>query len=124
MCDPDGANQLQGESLRRLVREVRREFFTRGAEEIGDGYRQVNSARVVTIEVYDRLSIDAQIAIAADLMRANEEVVLRRDAEEVFTRSDTARACIADLICEVVYQELMDDPLVMMENENREALSE
>jgi len=120
--DPDGANQLQGESLQRLVDEVRSEFFARNALDVGPGYEQVNSARVVAIEVYDRLSVDAQVAIAAELVRANEEVLLEREALEIFTTSDSPRSHIADLICEVVYQELMDDPLVLMENETREAL--
>jgi hypothetical protein len=122
MWDPDGANHSRGENLQRLVREVRQEFFARDARESGRGYQQINSTRVVTIEVYDRLSVDAQIAVAEDLMRASDEVLLHRSAEEVFSRSDTPQACIADLICELVYQELMDDPLVIMENEARESL--
>jgi hypothetical protein len=122
MVDPDNASQLHGASLRRFIDEVRREFFARRAREVGDGYQQINSARVVTIEVYDDLSVDAQAAIAADVVRAKDEIVLIRNPEEVFTRSDTPQAYIADLICEVVYQELMDDPSVVMEDESREAL--
>jgi hypothetical protein len=124
MFDPDGANQLRGENLRRLIDEVRHEFFARSAQKIGDGYCQVNSARIVTIEVYVGLSVDAQIAIVTDIMRASDEIVFDRDAEDIFSRSDTPQAHITDLICEVVYQELMDDPQVIMEDESREALSE
>jgi hypothetical protein len=122
MFDPDGANQPRGDNLRRLVNEVRREFFERGAHEVSDGYWLVNSARVVAIEVYDRLSIEAQIRVVVDLMQTNAQYVLSRDTADIFARSDTTQAHIADLICEVVYEELMKDPLVAMENESREAL--
>jgi hypothetical protein len=124
MFDPDNASQLQGASLRRFIDEVRCEFFGRLAREVGHAYQQINSARVVTIEVYDALSVDAQAAIAADVVRAKDEIVVVRNAEDVFARSDTPQAYIADLICEVVYQELMDDPSVAMEDESREALSD
>jgi hypothetical protein len=122
MFDPDNASLLHGASLRSFIDEVRCEFFARRAREVGHGYQQVNSTRVVTIEVYDDLSVDAQAAIAADVVRAKDEIVLIRNAEEVFTSSDTPQAYIADLICEVVYQELMDDPSVVIEDESRKAL--
>jgi hypothetical protein len=122
MFNPDGANQLQGENLRRLVDEVRREFFARGTQGIRDRPRRISSARVVTIEVYDGLSIDAQAAITADALLANDEIILHGDGGDVFACSDTARAFVADLICEIVCQELMNDPLVVMENDSREAM--
>jgi hypothetical protein len=122
MFDPDGINQLRGGNVRRLVEEVRREFFARNAEEFSHGYQLVNSARVVAIEVYDRLSADAQVAIIADLMQADEQYVLQRNTGDIYARADTAQAHITDLVCELVYDQLMDDPLVVMENESREAL--
>jgi hypothetical protein len=115
--DPDGANQLPGESIRRLVNEVRREFFSRG-----EG-RSSDSIQVVAIEVYDGLSVDAQATVATDLLQ-DCDVVLDRNAEEIFAASDTPQAIIVDLICEVVCHELSGDPLVVMENENREAMAD
>jgi hypothetical protein len=123
MFDPSSSS-IEGAHLRRLVDEVRRDFFSRDAMDVGDGYQQVNSARVVTSEVLGQLSIDAQTAIAADLMRAVNETVLQRDADEIFTRADTAQAHITDLICEVVYQELMTDPIVARENKSRETFAD
>lgn len=55
----------------------RRGFVARSACEIGDGYELVNSIRLVTIEIYDRLSAEAQLAIATDLLTASEEVWFR-----------------------------------------------
>lgn len=123
MFDPDGANILHGESLRYLVEEVRTEFFARAYQGSG-GDPEASSARGVTIDVYDRLSIDAQVAITADLVRANEQLVLDGDPTEIFATADTARAYIGDLICEIVHRELMRDPLVAMENENRQTPDE
>jgi hypothetical protein len=118
LFDPDGANQLPGENLRRLINEVRGEFFSRGARQSTD------SAQVVAIEVYDGLSVDAQVAVAADLLKSDYGTVLDRDVEDIFTASDTPQAIITDLICEIVCQELLCDPLVVMENEGREAMSD
>jgi hypothetical protein len=118
MFDPDGPNRLPGENLRHLVDEVRREFFSRGAQQYRD------STRVVAIEVFDGLSVDAQVAIAADLVRADFGMVLDRDVEDIFKASDTPQAIVVDLVCEIVCQELFNDPIVVMENEHREALSE
>jgi hypothetical protein len=120
----DAGNQIQGDSLRRLVGEVYREFFDRATRSISGGCLQVNSIRVAAVETYSRLSIDAQVAVVADLMRSTDEIVLERSAIDIFDRSDTPHAHITDLICEVVCQELMNDPVVAMENESREALHE
>lgn len=123
MFNPDRANHLQGKNLRRLIEEVRKEFFARSAGEIDDdGDGQVNFLRVVIIEVYADLSTDARIAVLADVMRATEEIVFDRGAKDIYSRSDTLQAHITDFICEIVYQELMNDPAVMIESENREAL--
>jgi uncharacterized membrane protein len=123
--DPDGVNQVQGENLRRLIEEVRRVFFMRSASrQIGETCSHINSISVVAIEVYEALSTDARLAIVADVMRAAEDVVLERDSEEIVSCSDTARSFIADLLCEIVYQDLMNDPLVMAEEESRQALTE
>ncbi len=124
MFDPDSANHLKGSNVRCLLEEIRIEFFARGAHEVGDGYRQINSARLVTIDVYDRLSIHAQVAILADLVRDNEQLVPEREAAEIFATADTVRAYVGDLVCEVVHAELMRDPLVAMEDESRETLHE
>jgi hypothetical protein len=122
MFNPDGANQLQGENLRRLVNEVRREFFARSAQGIRDRPRRINSARIVATEVYDGLSINAQAAITADVLLANEQIVLERDGVDIVSCADTARSFVADVVCEIVYQELMNDPVVVMEDESREAM--
>lgn len=122
MFNPDDANQLQGENLRCLIEEVRREFFARSAQGVEDKPRRDSSARVVSIEVYDGLSINAQVAITADVLLANEEIVLERDGDDIVSCADTARSFIADVVCEIVFQELMNDPLVAMENDSREAM--
>ncbi len=125
MFDPDAVHEFQGESLRRLVEEVRRVFFSRSAARtISESCRHINSISVVANEVYEGLSIDAQVAIAVDVMRASEDIVLERDSEDIVSSSDTARSFVADLICEIVYQELMNDPLVVAEEESRQALCE
>jgi hypothetical protein len=122
--NPDGPNQLQGEHLRRLVQEARNEFFLRSPRKVGGGYEQINSARIVIVEVYSRLSIDAQVAIVSDVMRASEELVLDRNPDAIFATSDTPQAFITDLLCELIYQQLMDEPLVAFEEAAREALSD
>jgi hypothetical protein len=125
MFDPDGVQLLQGESLRRLVAEVRHVFFSRSAARtIGESCRHINSISVVANEVYEGLSIDAQVAIAADVMRATDDIVLERDSQDIVSCSDSARSFVADLICEIVYQQLMNDPLVVAEEESRQALAE
>jgi hypothetical protein len=120
MSDPDSANLLRADNLQRLVDEVRREFFDRRAREVGTNYEQVNSVRLVTIEVYDRLAAEAQAAIASDIVCSQDEIALVRDPADIFRRSDTPQAHIADLICEIVYQQLLNEPAVAMENEYRE----
>jgi hypothetical protein len=120
MSNPDRAVRPRGEALCRLIDEVRREFFARGSRHSDP--TEDGSVRSVSIEVHDRLSIDAQLAVMADLVRYEAEIVLVRDAEDVFAASDTPRAYLADLTCEIVYQELMSDPVVMMEDESRAAL--
>jgi hypothetical protein len=116
--DPDGANQLRGEHVRRLVNEVRREFFARVPS------CPESSTRVVAIEVLDELSVEAQVAVAGDILREDGSIALKREAEEIFAVSDTPQAVLVDLICEVVCQELLSDPVVLIENEMREARSE
>lgn len=118
MFDPDSANQLPGEHVRRLVDEVRREFFAR-VPSCPDSF-----TRVVTIEVLDDLSVDAQVAVAGDILREEGSLALKREAEEIFATADTPQAVLVDLICEVVCQELLNDPVVLIENEMREARSE
>lgn len=122
MFEPDGANRLRGENLWHLIEEVRYQFFSQSPETNRTRYRQASSARIVTIEVYAGLSFESRVAIVADLMRASEEMVLSRDARDVFAHSDTPQAYITDLVCEVVYQELMRDPEVIMEDESRAAM--
>jgi hypothetical protein len=122
--NPDGPNHLQGEHLLRLVQQVRNEFFLRAPRDVGNGYEQINSARVVTVEVYGRLSVDAQVAILADVMRSNEELTFDRNPEAIFATSDTPQTFITDLLCELVYQQLMDEPRVAFEEAAREALAE
>jgi hypothetical protein len=124
MPNLDGTNQMKGENLTRLVDEVYREFFDRRARAIGEGCLHVNSVRVATVEIYSRLSIDAQVAVMVDLMRTTDEVLFDRSSAEIFDCSDTLHTHITDLVCEVVCQELMNDPAVAMENESRETLLE
>ena len=119
----DRPRVIEGGDLRLLIKEVRREFFARAACETFGDTQQINSVRVVAIEVFDGLSVEAQLAVVADLVRVDQEPILHRSTEDIFAASDSPLAFIADLVCEVVWQVLMDDPVVPMENEEREPLA-
>lgn len=122
MYDPDGVVAPEGRHLCRLIDEVRREFFGRRPIIVFDGgMRQVNSVRVVTLDVFDSLSLDARLAVVRDLLSRNELFVIERAGECVFQASDTPSSHITDLVCEVVWQTLRDEPLVRIEDEEREA---
>jgi hypothetical protein len=124
MCDPDGLHAPEGTDLERLIAEVRRRFLACPAyEEFDEGLRQVNSLRVVALEVYDDLSVDAQLAVIADLISRNRELKLHRLPAEVFIASDSPMAYITDVVCEVIWQSLIDDPSIRMEDEAREAIA-
>jgi hypothetical protein len=118
----DVADRMQGENLQRLVKEVHREFAEKRTRRVGDGCVQVVSVRVAAVEAYSRLPTDVQVAVMVDVMRNAHDRVLSRRAADIFSRADTLDAYFTDLICEVVSQELMNDPIVMMENESREVL--
>jgi len=121
MLDPDKATRAEGDHLDRLIQEVKREFFARSAStSFEGGFREANTLRVVAVEVLEGLALEAQIATLSDLFLRNECLVLRRDAADIFVTADSPAGVLTDLVCEVVWQLLIEDPLIQMEDEARE----
>jgi hypothetical protein len=116
---------LQGENLRRLTDAVRAEYWRRGPYEVyAGGLLQPNTVRVVACQVLDALPAAAQLAIVEDLYTLDSIELVRGDPGEVFAASDSVRSHIFDLACEVVWQTLVADIGVRVEDEIREALAE
>lgn len=125
MVDRDHAASIEGDHLRRLVNEVVAEFRAREAcDHFERGFKQVNSVRVVTSEVFEDLSLDAQLGVLGDLLQHTDRIVFERSKDEIFEASDTPSAFITDVACEVVWQLVNEDPVVRMEDEAREELAD
>jgi hypothetical protein len=116
---------LQGENLRRLSDAVRVEYWSRGPyEAYAGGLRQPNTVRVVACQLLEALPPPAQLAIVEDLYTLDSIELLRGDPGKIFAASDSVRSHIFDLACEVVWQTLVADIDVRVEDEIREALAE
>jgi hypothetical protein len=116
---------LQGENLRRLTDAVRAEYWRRGPyESYAGGLLQPNTVRVVVCQLLEALGAAAQLAIVEDLYTLDSIELLRDDPREVFAAADSVASHIFDLVCEVVWQTLVADVEIRVEDEIREALAE
>lgn len=115
---------FEGLSLQRLVDAVRSEFLNRpGYHQDAEGWKQVNSVRLVAVGVVDELSVEERLDVVGDLLRLNDDRILIRSHEAIFQASDAPETFITDLICEIVWQALMHDVEIRIEDEIRHALA-
>ncbi len=120
-----GYGDLQGENLLRLARAVRREYWRRDPyEAYTGGLRQPNTVRVVACQLLEALPPARQLAIVEELYALDSLELLRDEPGEVYAASDSVRSHIFDLACEVVWQTLVADVRIRVEDEIREALAE
>jgi transcriptional antiterminator Rof (Rho-off) len=125
MLDMPTVVGVEGVSLRRLIQDVHDEFVVRCAyDEFELEFRQANCVRVVALDMFDRKSPDEQVAVVADLLCHNGEMrLLRGDKTTVFASAESPGEIIVDLVCEIVWQVLMRDHEVRVEDEIRLALA-
>jgi hypothetical protein len=118
-------SQVAGSGLVKMVNAARTAFLARDAyEEDPNGYRQVNALRLVIIETFERTSVNDQLAVLEDLLTLNHELVLMRGQDDICSSPESPQACITDLVCEVVWQALVCEPEIRVEDEIRHALAD
>lgn len=114
---------ILGENLMRLCEVVRKEHERRPPyARYAGGLLQPNTVRVIACQLIEALPPAVQLAIVEDLYSLDSIELLR--GEGVFAASDSVRSHIFDLACEVVWQTLMADIDIRVEDEIREALAE
>jgi len=117
-------SQTTRESLSRFREAVEAEYWRRPPfDDYPGGLRQVNTVRIVACQVLERLAYEEQVAVVQDLYALNS-LELRHDPFEVFAASDTVGSHLFDLACEVVWQMLVADISIRVEDEIRLALAE
>ncbi len=115
---------VEGSNLLSFIAAVRVSFLARHSyEEASDGCRRPNSVRRVTVELFDDLSRYTQIAIIEDLLYGGQDVEFVRPPAAVFETADSPAAHIVDLVCEVVWQALMCEPEIRVQDEVRAVLT-
>jgi hypothetical protein len=115
---------VEGVALKRLIQAAREEYVSRRAyEETPRGYRTPNSLRIIIINRFEAMSATERLSVLDDLLHRNHEVILVRHQTEVFRDRDAPSSLIADLVCEIVWQALVCDPELRVEDEIREALA-
>lgn len=116
--------EVEGQSLLALIDAVRRTFLARDPyEQRPSGRRLANSVRLVTVETFDGLSRREQVAVVEDLLFGDQEVEFLRDPQAIFHASDSPASHAVDLVCEVVWQALMREPEIRIEDEIRAAFA-
>lgn len=124
MRDLAAYTAVEGSSLGSLIRAARDEYLSRDAyEESSGGFRTPNSLRIVISARFEAMSAAERLSVLDDLLHQNHEVILVRDQREVFRDRDVPSSVITDLVCEVVWQALVCDPELRIEDEIREALA-
>lgn len=125
MLELDCLTEVEGPSLLALIDTIRRTFLARDSyEEVPSGQRRVNSVRLATIETWDGLSRSEQIAVVEDLLFGDQEIEFLRSQQTIFHASDSPAAHIVDLVCEVVWQALVREPEIRIEDEIRAAFAQ
>jgi hypothetical protein len=110
--------------LSRFVDAVRREYRQRPPfDELSDGARLANTTRVVACQVLEELPAAQRCAIAAGLHDL-DRVALLRDPDEIFQAAENPADVVFDLICEVCWQQLVEEPAIRVEDEIRSILTE
>jgi len=112
MPRPKRVIPIEGDNLNRFVGVVKEEFLARDRfDEVASGPRRINTIETVAVGVYGSLSPEAASAILEDLMRENEDFVIEREPEEIFT-SNNAQGVLGELVCEVARQFLRQDEAI------------
>jgi len=116
--------KVEGTALEKLIRAARDDYVSCGAyEETPEGCRTPNNLRIIVIERFEAMSALERLSVVDDLLHRNHEVIVIRHQAEVFRDRDTPSTFITDLVCEVVWQALVCDPGLRIEDEIREALA-
>ena len=117
--------EITSENLLRFSEAVRTEYLRRQPyDDYSGGLRQTNTVRVVACQVLEQLPREEQLAVVWDLYTLDSVELLRDDPRDVFEASDSVGNHIFDLACEVVWQMLMRDIEIRVEDEIRTALAE
>lgn len=117
--------EITRSNLLRFVEAVRTEYWLRQPyDDYSGGLRQTNTVRVVACQILERLPREEQLAVIRDLYELDSVELLRDDPREVFVTSDSIGNHIFDLACEVVWQMLICDIEIRVEDEIRMALAE
>jgi len=115
---------VEGDSLLDFVESVRFEFRKRDAYSSDpNGLRFINSVRSIAVELFDLLSDDQKVVIVRDLIVGNDEILLLRPFVEVFETAGSPADYITDLICEIVWQVLMEEEDIRHEDKARQSLA-
>jgi hypothetical protein len=113
---------VEGASLTGLILEVREEFWSRRPYE-PDDFRQPNSIRHVTIDVFEDKSQDTGLSVLRDLLVADGGFVLTATPEAMFRSADTPGAYLVDVVCAAVQDVLERDPDIAAEDRQRKVLA-
>jgi hypothetical protein len=112
-------------NLPRFIEAVRTEYWLRRPyDDYSGGLRQTNTVRVVACQTLERFSREEQLAVIQDLYTLDSVAFIRDDPREVFEASDSVGSHMFDLACEVVWQTLIRDVEIRIEDEIRMALAE
>jgi hypothetical protein len=109
---------VRGAALVGLVHEVRTVFLARPPVAEHDP-QLPNSLRLVTLEVFTAKATHEKLGIVGDILDADTNLPIEREAADIFVDASTAGAYLDDLVCEIVCQALADDPEVPTEDERR-----
>jgi hypothetical protein len=117
--------QTTRESLSRFGKSVEAEYRRRPPyDDYPGGLRQVNTIRIVACQVLESLPYDEQLAIIQDLYTLDSVELQRDNPHEIFAASDSIGSYLFDLACEVVWQMLVTNLEIRVEDEIRLALAE
>ncbi len=115
---PGTYTTVRGAALVGVVHEIRTVFLARPP--VADHDPQLpNSLRLVALEVFTAKAKREKLGIVGDIIDADTNLPIDREAADIFADASTAGAYLDDLVCEIVCQALNDDPNVRVEDESR-----
>jgi len=116
---PGGAyTSVRGAALASLVHETHSTFLAGPRATTYDPHLP-NSLRLVALESFAKKTKRDKLRVLGDVVDADIDLPIERDASEIFVHASTAGAYIDDLVCELVCQELYKDAAVRVEDASR-----
>jgi hypothetical protein len=111
-----------GAALHGLVQNVL-ETFLRSEPVATDDPSRPNSIRATTLSVLEAKSPSERRAIVVDVDEATEPYLIHLDPLATFVQATTPRDYVTDLICAVVYEHLVTDDEIRLQDEQRRKLA-